>query len=46
MQRIVEAYRIRLENNRWMAAETKTSALAKLAKLRIKVGYPDHWRVL
>ena len=44
VQQIVEAFRIRLENNRWMAAETKTSALAKLAKLRVKVGYPDHWR--
>jgi putative endopeptidase len=44
VQEIVEAYRSRLENNDWMAAETKSSALAKLAKLRVKVGYPDHWR--
>jgi predicted metalloendopeptidase len=44
VQEIVEAYRTRLENNRWMAAETKSSALTKLAKLRVKVGYPDHWR--
>src|SRR5215217_3326260 len=43
VQEIVEAYRTRLESNAWMAAETKTSALAKLAKLRVKVGYPDHW---
>jgi putative endopeptidase len=43
VQEIVEAFRTRLESNAWMAAETKTSALAKLAKLRVKVGYPDHW---
>src|SRR5262249_46959159 len=27
----------------WMSAETKKKALAKLAALRIGVGYPDKW---
>jgi putative endopeptidase len=44
VQGIVDAYRHRLENNSWMTDETKANALAKLAKLRIKVGYPDDWQ--
>jgi putative endopeptidase len=28
----------------WMGPETKKQALDKLAKLRRKIGYPDHWR--
>ena len=27
----------------WMSEETKQKALAKLDKLRVKVGYPDNW---
>jgi putative endopeptidase len=28
----------------WMSPQTKAQALAKLAKLRVMVGYPDKWR--
>ncbi len=28
----------------WMGPETKKEALAKLAKINIKIGYPDKWR--
>ncbi|HEY4116039.1 MAG TPA: M13 family metallopeptidase [Rhizomicrobium sp.] len=38
------AYRVRLENNDWMSAETKKEALKKLDTYNIKVGYPDHPR--
>jgi putative endopeptidase len=44
VREIVEAFRARLERNAWMTAETKANALAKLAALKIKVGYPDEWR--
>jgi putative endopeptidase len=30
----------------WMSAETKTKALSKLAKVSMKVGYPDKWKDL
>jgi putative endopeptidase len=28
----------------WMSPETRAAATAKLDKITIKVGYPDHWR--
>ena len=28
----------------WMSPETKQQALTKLASIRNKIGYPDHWR--
>ena len=28
----------------WMAPQTKAQAIAKLDAMRVKVGYPDHWR--
>ena len=34
----------RIEQLDWMSPETKAQALAKLAKMRNKVGYPDVWR--
>ena len=34
----------RIEQLDWMSDSTKHAALAKLARLRIKVGYPDVWR--
>jgi len=37
------AYRARIANLTWMSAETKKRALAKLAALKIIVGYPDTW---
>ncbi len=41
--RIVAAFGERLERNEWMTPETREKALAKLATLRVKVGYPDEW---
>jgi putative endopeptidase len=38
------AFRVRIERLDWMSAETKQAALAKLAAIRVKVGYPDSWR--
>jgi endothelin-converting enzyme/putative endopeptidase len=40
---LLEAFRNRLERNTWMSPETKTKALDKLAKIGVKVGYPDKW---
>ena len=38
------AFRLRIERLDWMSAGTKQAALAKLAAIRVKVGYPDSWR--
>jgi putative endopeptidase len=35
----------RIKNLDWMSDETKTEALAKLNTFRIKIGYPDKWRL-
>ena len=37
------AWRDRIARLAWMAPETKQKALAKLAALRVIVGYPDAW---
>ncbi|MBI1212049.1 MAG: hypothetical protein GC190_11345 [Alphaproteobacteria bacterium] len=48
MARLVEnlraAYKARIEKLTWMSPDTKTAALRKLAKFRVKIGYPDKWR--
>ena len=38
------AFENRINNLPWMSAETKTSAIAKLHKSQIKIGYPDKWK--
>jgi putative endopeptidase len=38
------AFRLRIERLDWMSADTRLAALAKLAAIRVKVGYPDSWR--
>lgn len=40
---ILDAMREALESAAWMGDETRKSALAKLAKFEIRVGYPDKW---
>ncbi len=40
---LITAYRARIANLTWMSPQTKEKALAKLAALRIGVGYPDTW---
>ncbi|MBM3465365.1 MAG: hypothetical protein FJX76_24995, partial [Armatimonadetes bacterium] len=36
--------RDRIENLTWMGPETKKEALAKIDRLRVKIGYPDRWK--
>ncbi len=38
------AMRARIEGAAWMTPETRAAALDKLAKQRVKVGYPSKWR--
>jgi putative endopeptidase len=40
----IAAFALRIDRLDWMAAETKARAKAKLAALRVGVGYPDRWR--
>ncbi len=40
---LIAAYRARIPNLTWMSPQTKEKALAKLAALRIGLGYPDVW---
>jgi putative endopeptidase len=44
VQNLLAAYRHRIDALDWMAPATKARAQAKLAALRIGVGYPDRWR--
>lgn len=43
IQNIFAAFETRINNLSWMSADTKKSAIAKLKKSRIKIGYPDKW---
>jgi putative endopeptidase len=38
------AFHERIQRLTWMSDTTKTQAFDKLAQMREKVGYPDHWR--
>jgi putative endopeptidase len=40
---IMAAFRDRIDRLEWMAPATKQEAKAKLAVLKVGVGYPDHW---
>jgi predicted metalloendopeptidase len=40
----IAAFARRIDNLSWMAPATKAKAKAKLAALRVGVGYPDTWR--
>ena len=40
---LIAAFGRRIDKLEWMAPETKTRAKAKLAVLKVGVGYPDHW---
>jgi len=41
---LLEAYRRDISELPWMSAETKASALEKLAAFTPKIGYPQTWR--
>jgi predicted metalloendopeptidase len=38
------AFKERIDTLEWMTPETKKQAQVKLAKINVKVGYPDQWR--
>ncbi len=40
---IKQVFATSIENNTWMSDTTKAQALEKLAKMTIKLGYPDQW---
>ena len=40
---LLKAFSQRIDQLAWMSAETKAQAHAKLAALKVGVGYPDHW---
>ncbi len=40
---LITAFRTRISNLTWMSAQAKQQALAKLAALKIGIGYPDKW---
>ncbi len=44
VKNVVTAFAKRIDALPWMAKETKTRAKAKLASLKVGVGYPDKWR--
>lgn len=44
VKNILAAFGRRIDQLDWMAPETKAKAKAKLATLKVAVGYPDRWR--
>jgi predicted metalloendopeptidase len=44
VRNLITAFETRIDRLGWMAAETRAKAKAKLATLKVGVGYPDHWR--
>ncbi len=44
VNKLLEAYRQSITTSDWMSAETRTEALAKLAKFSAKIGNPTRWK--
>ncbi len=44
VRNLLTAFAARLDRLEWMAPQTRAKAKAKLASLRVGVGYPDRWR--
>jgi predicted metalloendopeptidase len=44
VQNFLAAFKERIDTLDWMTPDTKKQAQAKLAKISVKVGYPDRWR--
>lgn len=44
VQNFITAFGERIDTLDWMTAETKKQAHAKLAKINVKIGYPNKWR--
>lgn len=43
VENIKASLKDRINNLTWMGADTKAKALEKLAKIDVKIGYPDKW---
>ncbi len=41
---LVKSFNLHIQNLDWMSDETKVKALEKLAKFKVKIGYPDKWK--
>jgi putative endopeptidase len=41
---LLNAYAASIDQLPWMSAATKVEAQAKLRKINVKIGYPEHWR--
>jgi putative endopeptidase len=44
VRNLVRAFAARIDRLEWMAPETRRQAKAKLATLKVGLGYPDKWR--
>lgn len=44
IKNVIRAYENRINNLTWMSSDTKKSAIEKLNKMTIKIGYPDKWK--
>jgi predicted metalloendopeptidase len=44
VRNLLAAFSTRIDHLQWMAPATKVKAKAKLATLKVSVGYPDKWR--
>ena len=44
IEEVLSIMKVSIENNDWLTSTTKTKALLKLSKFRVKIGYPDVWK--
>jgi predicted metalloendopeptidase len=44
VENLRKAYELSIKDLTWMSDATKQKALEKLAKFRVKIGYPNEWR--
>ncbi|HEY4211242.1 MAG TPA: M13 family metallopeptidase [Steroidobacteraceae bacterium] len=44
IRNLLTSFNARIDRLQWMAPQTKQRAKAKLASMKVSVGYPDHWR--
>ena len=44
VRNLLKAYAVSIDQLPWMSAATKVEAQAKLRKINVKIGYPEHWR--
>jgi putative endopeptidase len=41
VKQLLDTYKVRIENNKWMTKTTIAKALEKLSKFTVKIGYPE-----